>query len=158
MHEEFVAALTASVTENVIVLREVLIGVRDSADVQLAQPRSLAVLQARLGIPQAALQLSYRVGFLAMWRFWAEVIEHHAGPDADRTVAVRALTELIFGYQNSALIQVAADHVRTEQAMQASREHIRHRIVGEVISGALQPVAADIATLGYDLTGEHLAV
>ena len=70
-NDEFVAQLTASVRENLRALAAVASGRAQLCDVEFAQPRLLAALQARLGVPQTLLQLSYRVGFLTIWRNWS---------------------------------------------------------------------------------------
>lgn len=157
-NDEFVAQLTASVRQNLGALTDVAAGRIQLCDVELPQPRLLAALQARLGVPQSLLQLSYRVGFLAIWRGWAARLEVAPVCSEERAAALSTVTELIFAYQNAALAQVAAEHVRTETALQQSREHVRHRLIRNLLNSPERPIEADLVTLRYELDVEHIAV
>ena len=157
-NEEFGAQLAASVRQNLHALTEVAVGRIDLGDVELPEPRLLAILQARLGVPQTLLQLSYRVGFLTIWRGWVSRLETAPVPMAERAAALRTVTELIFAYQNAALGQVAAEHVLTETALHQSREHVRHELIRNLLNTSERPIDADLVTLGYDLDKEHMAV
>lgn len=157
-NEEFLAQLTASVQQNLTALTDVAAGRVQLCDVQLPQPRLLAALQARLGVPQTLLQLSYRVGFLTIWREWTARLDAAPVSSHDRAAAGRIITELIFAYQNAALDQVAAEHVRTEAALLQSRDHVRRRLIRDILGGVERPVAADFVMLGYDLDVQHIAV
>ena len=157
-NREFVAQLTASVKENIEALREVACGRLALDSVDLAEPRRLASLQAHLGVAQVSLQLSYRVGFFEMWRDWSTRIEASDQPIEARSRALRELTELVFAYQNAALAQVVTQHVQVEASLRRSRDHVRHLLVRDLLSRAVELEPADQVILGYDLTCAHVAV
>lgn len=156
--EEFVAQLTASVAENVRTLHRVAMGEVGLDELDLVQPRRLAVVQARRRVVQASLQLSYRVGLLTIWREWVGHLDA-VEPDPDRRCeGARLLTELVMAYQNAALAQVAHEHMLTEESLQRSRDHLRFRLVRDLLSGDHVPDKIDLLGLGYDVDTDHLAV
>ncbi|MEN3270268.1 hypothetical protein [Pseudonocardia sp.] len=74
---DFAEHLRSSVRENLHALQQVLCGLLVLAQVRLEQPLEFARVQARLRIPQTALQRSYRAGFVTA----AHRRPHH--PEAD---------------------------------------------------------------------------
>ncbi|GAA1556547.1 hypothetical protein GCM10009827_091850 [Dactylosporangium maewongense] len=156
--EEFVAALTASVTENVRTLHRVAMGEVELDELDLVQPRRLAVVQARRRVVQASLHLSYRVGFLTMWRDWVGRLDAVEADPARRCEGARLLTELVMAYQNAALAQVAREHMLTEESLQRSRDHLRFRLVKDLLNSDHVPDKFELLGLGYDIDADHIAV
>lgn len=160
---EFVAALSASVTENLTELRRYLSGATGLASIQLRCPLDFATLQARLRIPQTCLQKSYRVGFAAMWEGWTAALNSFAAThdlDRDETMAAAAtLTAMVLRYQDHVASQVAETFTRAELALTRSRAHVRQRLVRELLRGDSEVLTpSDLVILGYDLDAEHLTV
>ncbi|MET8370345.1 PucR family transcriptional regulator [Micromonospora profundi] len=156
--EEFVAQLTASVTENVRTLHRVAMGEVRIEELDLVQPRRLAVVQARRRVVQASLQLSYRVGFLTVWRDWVARLDAVETDPVRRGEGARLLTELVMAYQNAALAQVAREHMLSEESLQRSRDHLRFRLVKDLLSDDHVPDKFELLGLGYDIDADHIAV
>jgi len=161
--EEFVAHLRASARENLLALRNVVCGLAQLEDVRLEQPLAFAALQARLRIPQTALQRSYRVGFLMKWDEWSRSVrtyaEHLDVPREEALLALHQLAEVIFGYQDHVASQVAETYARADDALGRSRAHVRQGLVRELLRGHVASLGpSDLLTLGYDLGASHLVV
>src|SRR5918996_4401261 len=148
---EFAGHLRASVRENLQALQQVLCGRLALAHVRLMQPLEFARVQARLGIPQTALQRSYRVGFVTMWQEWADRLRAAAeAMDVPREEALHALTQLtvtIFDYQDHVASQVAEQYARADEALSRSRAHVRQGLVREILRGATSLPPSDLLTL-----------
>ncbi|MBU2664033.1 helix-turn-helix domain-containing protein [Actinoplanes bogorensis] len=162
-HDEFVTRLRASVLENLCALRQVLTGRIPLTGVRLTEPFALAVLQARLRLPQTALQRSYRVGFLTMWQEWSDrLVERAEAEDVPRREsleALQALTELVLAYQHHVASQVADSFARTDDVLSRSREHVRAGLVQHLLRDDSTPLPpADLVLLDYPLDTSHLAV
>jgi hypothetical protein len=160
---DFAEQLRASVRENLHALQQVLCGRLALAQVRLEEPLEFARVQARLRIPQTALQRSYRVGFVTMWQAWAGQLHAVAeAKDVPREEALRALarlTTMIFDYQDHVASQVADQYARADDALSRSRAHVRQGLVREVLRGELTSLPpSDLLTLDYDLTADHVAV
>ncbi|HEY4418894.1 MAG TPA: helix-turn-helix domain-containing protein [Pseudonocardia sp.] len=134
---DFAEHLRSSVRENVYALQQVLCGRLGLAHVRLVQPLEFARVQARLRIPQTALQPSYRVGFVTMWQAWAQhlraVAEAKDVPREEATASLARLTTMIFAYQDHMASQVAEQHARSDDALNRSRAHVRHGLVREIL-------------------------
>ena len=162
-NEEFVTRLRASVVENLRHLRQVIGGRVRTDDVELVEPFALAALQARLRLPQTALQRSYRVGFQAMLREWTDrLVERAEREDVARGEALRALrdlTTLLLGYQHHVASHVADSFARADAAMSRSREHVRNGLVRHLLREDSTPLPpSDLALLDYPLEASHVAV
>ena len=159
---EFADLLRASVKENVTRMLRMLAG--EGAETPLVRPAEFARAQAEFRIPQSALQQSYRAGFRVIWKHWFDHLSHGArsgGIDpASLTEAVERSTLLLFRYQDMALSAVAAEFSRVEQVMRTSAEHVRHQVIRQILvdSGDPLPVRDLYLTLGYDVSGAHVAV
>lgn len=159
----FVERLRASVQENLHTLQDVLCGRTALSQVRLEHPIAFGLAQAELGIPQAVLQRSYRVGFVAMWDEWVGQLRHRAsGADVAMDEALGAtvrLADLIFGYQDHVASLVADAHARADEAFGQSRARVRQRLVREVLAGQEHSLApSDQLTIGYDFDGDHVAL
>ncbi|SFL49779.1 PucR family transcriptional regulator [Geodermatophilus ruber] len=159
----FAGHLRASVRENLRLLQQVLCGRLPLAAVRLEQPLAFARVQAELHIPQTALQRSYRVGFVEMWRAWADRLQEVAeASDVPRAEAVRALADLtaaILDYQDHVASLVAENHARVDEALSRTRAHVRQGLVREILRGDRSSLApSDLITLDHDLGGEHVVV
>ncbi len=87
---EFMLAMRASVSENLRALQNVLCGRVEIDQVRLSEPLKFASVQAQLGIPQTAMQKSYRVSFLTQWRQLTGAFHAEAErQDASREQATR---------------------------------------------------------------------
>ncbi|WP_250031282.1 PucR family transcriptional regulator [Paractinoplanes maris] len=162
-NDEFVTRLRASVVENLRALRQVLTGRTPLAEVCLTEPFALAALQARLRLPQTALQRSYRVGFLTMWQEWSDQLVARAGlddvPRRESLEALQALTELVLAYQHHVGSQVADTFARTDDQLSRSREHVRAGLVQHLLRDDSTPLPpSDLVLLDYPLDAAHLAV
>lgn len=160
---EFLDRLRASVTENLHHLRRVIGGRALTAEVELVEPFALAALQARLRLPQTALQRSYRVGFQTMLDEWTARLLERAEvddvPRAEALGALRDLTTLLLDYQHHVASRVADSFARTDEAMSRSREHVRNGLVRQLLRGDLAaPPPSDLVLLDYPLQASHLAV
>jgi hypothetical protein len=159
----FVERLRASVRENLRTLQAVLCGERELTDIRLEEPLAFGEAQAYLGIPQTALQKSYRVGFVAMWEVWMSALMDRvaeAGIDATEALeASAALVTTIFAYQDHVASLVAGTHARTDEALHRSRGHLRQRLVRDLLradADALSP--SELMSIGYAFDHHHLAV
>ncbi|MBL7258539.1 PucR family transcriptional regulator [Paractinoplanes lichenicola] len=162
-NDEFVDRLRASVVENLSALRQVLTGRLPLAEVRLTEPFALAALQARLRLPQTALQRSYRVGFRAMWQEWSDQLVARAEADdvprGESLAALQALTELVLAYQHHAASQVADTFARTDDVLSRSRDHVRAGLVQHLLRDDSTPLPpSDLVLLDYPLDAAHLAV
>lgn len=162
-NEEFVTRLRASVVENLRHLRQVIGGRVRLADVELNEPFALAGLQARLRLPQTALQRSYRVGFMTMWQEWSDrLVERAERDDVPRVESLAALldmTSLLLGYQHHVASEVADSFARVDDVMSRSREHVRNGLVRHLLRGDATPLSAsDLVLLDYPLDASHVAV
>jgi hypothetical protein len=159
---EFTEHLRASVRENLQALQQVLCGRLALAHVRLMQPLEFGRVQARLRIPQTALQRSYRVGFFTMWQEWSQrlcaVAEAADVPREEALHALAQLTVTIFDYQDHVASQVAEQYARADEALGRSRAHVRQGLVREILRGATSLPPSDLLTLDYDLEACHLAV
>ncbi len=160
---EFVATLRASVVENLCSLRQVLTGRTRLDQVRLVEPFALAGLQARLRLPQTALQRSYRVGFLTMWQEWTDRLVERADREdvgrRDSLEALRALTTLVLAYQHHVASQVADSFARADDALSRSREHVRAGLVQHLLRADSTPLPpSDLVLLDYPLDAGHLTV
>ena len=161
--EEFVEHLRASARENLTAIRAVVCGHIALEDVSLDQPLAFAALQARLRIPQTALQHSYRVGFLTKWEEWSREVRAYAEqaevPRAEATAVLADLASVLFGYQDHVASQVAETYARADDALSRSRGHVRQALVRELLRGqAVSLPPSDVLTLDYDLALSHLVV
>lgn len=159
----FVEHLRQSVRENLDLLQRVLAGRLPMAGVHLEQPLEFARVQARLRIPQTALQRSYRVGFATMWQAWADRLQAAAAaagvPRDEALQALARLTTTIFEYQDHVASQVAESFTRVDDALGRTRAHVRQGLIREILRGDHGSLApSDLITLDHDLTGVHVAV
>lgn len=163
-HDEgFVEHLRASARENLHALNEVICGRVALHDVRLQQPLAFADVQARLRIPQTALQRSYRVGFLTKWEEWSRQVSAHAEatdvPRHEALATLQGLASVLFGYQDHVVSQVAETYARADGALSRSRAHVRQGLVRELLRGQSTSLApSDQLTLDYDLAGSHLVL
>lgn len=160
---EFVAHLRASVAENLHHLRQVIGDRARLADIEIVEPFALAGLQARLRLPQTALQRSYRVGFQAMLHEWTDrLVEHaerHSVPREEALQALRDLTSLLLGYQHHVASRVADTFARTDDAMSRSRVHVRNGLVRHLLREDATPLPpSDLVLLDYPLEASHVTV
>lgn len=160
---DFAGQLRASARQNLLTLQDLICGRASLDEARLEQPLAFAAVQARLRIPQTALQRSYRVGFLAKWEEWSRQVGAFAEQaDVSRAEALRALTDLaslIFGYQDYVASQVAETYARADNALNRSRVHVRQALVRELLRGdATSLPPSDLLTLDYDLTAQHLVL
>ncbi|CAB4924431.1 MAG: hypothetical protein F2836_01925 [Actinobacteria bacterium] len=160
---EFMLAMRASVSENLRALQNVLCGRVVIDQVRLSEPLKFASVQAQLGIPQTAMQKSYRVSFLTQWReltgaFHAEAERQDASRE-QATMAIEWLTNTIFGYQDHVASLVADTYAREDENLSRSRLHVQHRLIREVLkSDGDDLTPSEIDTIGYTLNQAHLAV
>lgn len=162
-HHEFTTRLRASVVENLQHLRQVIAGRERTDEVTLVEPFALAQLQARMRLPQTALQRSYRVGFQTMLDAWTEQLLERAELDDVRRhealQALRDLTGLLLGYQHHVASRVADSFARTDEAMSRSREHVRNGLVRQLLREDSTPLApSDVVMLDYPLEASHVTV
>ncbi|MGH3366973.1 MAG: PucR family transcriptional regulator [Nocardioidaceae bacterium] len=162
-NHEFVTRLRASVAENLRHLRQVIGGRVRLADVELSEPFALADLQARLRLPQTALQRSYRVGFMTMWQEWSDRLVERAErdnrPRVESLAALRDMTSLLLGYQHHVASAVADSFARADDVMSRSREHVRNGLVRHLLRGDPTPLSpSDLVLLDYPLDASHVAV
>lgn len=162
-NDEFVTRLRASVTENLRHLRQVIAGRVQVREVELEEPSALAGLQARLRLPQTALQRSYRVGFQTMWQEWSDRLVERAErddvPRAESLQALRDMTSLLLGYQHEVASRVADTFARVDDAMSRSREHVRNGLVRHLLRDDSTPLSpSDLVMLDYPLDADHVAV
>ncbi len=162
-NHEFTTRLRASVEENLQHLRQVIGGRVRADQVELVEPFALAGLQARMRLPQTALQRSYRVGFQTMLDAWTErLVERAEQDDVRRGEALRALrdlTGLLLGYQHHVASRVADSFARADDAMSRSREHVRNGLVRQLLREDSTPLApSDLVLLDYPLEASHVAV
>lgn len=159
----FAGQLRESVRENVTRLLQFVAGRRSLADLELRQPVEFAKAQAQLGIPQSAMQHSYRVGYLTLWETWSRAVQRRAtelGIDATEVAdALRISTLSMLWYEDFALRQVADAYMEREAALRRTGEQVRQNAVRELLRGELSMHSDDLfLTLGYDVADSHVVV
>lgn len=160
---DFSARLEASVRENFEALNNVLCGVLPLSQVRLREPVTFAAFQAASHLPQTSLQRSYRVGFFTFWHEWSRWVTKEANArnlsrEESMWTLIR-LTQIIVSYQDHVASQVAQVYAEAEAELRQSSAHLRRRLVKQLLSSSAESLtAADLATIGYDLSGWHVAV
>lgn len=160
---EFRQMLRGSVTENLTVLRDYLSDRVTLRDGLLVKPVEFARAQAELGIEQAALQRSYRVGLQVLWAHWADWLASSTDRDgigaAEGIVALRYSTARILSWFDFVMATVDDAYARQDDTLRRSGTKARDALVREILAGDLAATPDDLYyTLRYDLTGVHVAV
>ncbi|MCW2541918.1 MAG: hypothetical protein JWN95_3643 [Frankiales bacterium] len=160
---EFITVLHGIVRENAQSLRAVLQGELTISESPLQQTLAFATVHAALQSPQAVWQRSYRVSFFTQWEYWATIIGAAAEARGACTGEVRAvlgsLSCLVQAYSDFVVSSVAAKFARSEEALSGSREHLRQRLLRNLLSGHEAEITpADLAILGYTFDAAHVAV
>jgi PucR C-terminal helix-turn-helix domain/GGDEF-like domain len=160
--DAFLDRLRDSVAENLINLRDVLLGRRRIEQIIVDKPLQFGEAQAELVIAQSSLHKSYRTGFLEMWECLNQSLSAAALRAGVATAeAVQASSELsrtIMSYHDQVASQVAQAYTRTETALNQSRERLRNRLVRELIRGEQSTTRSDLSMLGYELDTHHVAI
>jgi DNA-binding PucR family transcriptional regulator len=161
--EDFAARLRASIAQNVYALREVMIGRLSLDEVELDDVLSLPSVQARLRIPQKAMQRSYRLSFHIQWDEWTRHVCRHIDavdlPRAEALDLLGRLTRLVNNYHDFVASRVADVYTRDYDELNRSRTHVRHNLVREVLRNEEHPLSAsDLAVLAYSLDAHHIAI
>lgn len=161
--EDFLTHLYTSVRENVLALQKVICGTLSMSQLRLGGAELFAAFQAEAGIPQTTLQRSYRVGFYVLWHEWMRRLRQTAEkmdiPREEAVAAITCVTQTILSYQYHMASLVAEIYAHAEDALRESNDHVRQRLVREVLSeraGALS--RSDLVLIGYDLNAWHLAI
>ena len=133
------------------------------ADIAPARPLKLAALQARLDIPESAIQHSYRIGTQVMISEWTRNISARADAGdittAQALSAVESFTLAMMAFQNRVLRSVSAAHETELATLRASRVQMRRQIMREVLRGEDVASPADLSsTLAYDLSLTHVGL
>jgi PucR-like helix-turn-helix protein/diguanylate cyclase with GGDEF domain len=160
---EFIEQFREGVRENVGTVQRVLAGRLRIEDVTPTRPLALAALQARLEIPESAIQQSYRVGTRVMVSEWTRLLSSHAAAeeiDVDEALgAVERFTAAIMAFQNRVLGSVSAAHETELRALRASRVQLRRQLIREVLAGERPPPSVDLSSaLAYDVNAQHIAI
>ncbi len=159
----FIDLLRSSVGQNLDALAAWLSGDLGATDTP-AQPATFARAQAEMRIPQAALQRSYRIGFLRLWILWSDHLSAEGarqGIAPSRVLeAVTSLGSLLFTFQDRALTAVADEYSRVDDALRISGEYLRRTLVSQLLAGVDRPLPTPelSLTLRYDISDTHLAV
>jgi hypothetical protein len=159
----FADQLRESVRENVTRTLDYMAGRGDLADVELRQPVEFAKAQAQLGIPQSAMQHSYRVGYLTLWETWSRALGARAAElridGTEVADGLRISTLSLLRYEDMALRQVADAYMEREAALRRTGEQVRQNAVRELLHGDLSVHPDDLfLTLGYDVGHSHVVV
>lgn len=161
--DEFTARLRASIEQNVYALRDVMTGRLTLDEVELDHVLALPSVQARLRIPQKAMQRSYRLSFYLQWDKWtAHVCRHIDQVDLPRGEALhllRSLTRLVSNYHDFIASRVADVYTRDYDELNRSRTHVRNNLVRDVLRNEEHTLSAsDLAVLAYPLDANHVAL
>lgn len=160
---EFTDTFRAGVRENTATLQRYMAGWIRLEDIAPARPLKLAALQARLDIPESAIQHSYRIGTQVMISEWTRNVAEHAAAGNleihEALTAVEAFTLAMMAFQNRVLRSVSAAHETELATLRASRVQMRRQIMRELLRGEDLGSTADLAsTLAYDLSLRHVAL
>jgi hypothetical protein len=160
---EFIDTFRAGVRENTGTLQRYLTGQIKLDDIVPARPLKLAALQARLDIPESAIQHSYRIGTQVMISEWTRNIAERAEAGdvttAQALSAVESFTLAMMAFQTRVLRSVAAAHESELATLRASRVQMRRQIMRELLRGEDLASASDLSsTLAYDLSLNHVAI
>ncbi len=160
---EFNLQLRASVRENLKALQNVLCQRIAIDQVRLSEPLKFASVQAQLGIPQTAMQKSYRVSFRTQWKYWTQSLhewaELHNATRDEATAAIEWMTDTILEYQDHVASLVAETHSREGDSLNRSRTHIQHRLIRDILKGDGEALTqSDLNSLGYDFEQSHVAL
>lgn len=161
--EDFARRLRASIAQNVGALREVMVGRLTHDAVELDDVLSLPSVQARLRIPQKAMQRSYRLSFYLQWDAWTQYLGHHLEetdlPRREALGIARRITMLVSNYHDFIASRVAEVYTRDYDELNRSRTHVRNNLVRDVLRNEEHTLSAsDLAVLAYPLDGHHVAV
>jgi hypothetical protein len=160
---ELADTFRAGVRENLATLQSYLTGEITLADIAPARPLKLAALQARLEIPESAIQQSYRIGTRVMISAWTRDVGSHCQGHEVATHAalevVERFTLAMMDFQTHVLRSVSAAHETELAALRASRVQMRRQLLRDVLRGDHVASSADLsAALAYDVNLNHLAI
>ena len=159
----FSEMLAKSVYGNLEVLSQYLAGAIALDDVVLGDQVAFAQEQAQVGSSQNALQRSYRLGMHTIASDWLALVSDEGrarGLSADDVgAAMIDSVDKILRYADLALTKVADEFAQQEARLRRSGQQIRQQVLWEIVTGS-GPVETGemLMTLGYDLTGAHMAV
>lgn len=161
--EEFARALTQGVQGNLRYMQAVLVGEASLDDELTDQALTVAALKARIDIPQVNLRRSYHAG--TEYVRAAAIDEIRRRVDAgdlsgsETLDALVTLEQLLNRIEDKIVTTVARVHALEEEALRATHEHLRRRVLKDVLQGATTtPVENLTAVLDYDVAAEHVAI
>ena len=155
--------LLKSARSNLEVLCRHFAGEGSLDDVSLSHQVRFARQQAQLGSSQNALQRSYRLGVHTITSDWLALVADEAKERdlgaAETTAAMTESVEKIMRYADVVLTQVAEEFAEQEARLRRTGEQIRQQVIRDVVTGSGPVQTAELlTTLGYDVSGAHLAV
>src|ERR1700727_2248213 len=164
-NDDFRLRLLLSVRENMSAMQDVLLGDERLDRIEVVRPIAFARVQARLGITAGMLQHAYRVGYIAALEFVTGQLERSSAEMTltaqDGIAGVRAFAIALRAFHDQVLANVTAAHREESDAMRASREDVRRRLLRDLLTETPHPptdVSVSSDLLEYDLTAWHLAV
>ena len=164
-NDDFRLRLLLAVRENMSAMQDVLLGGERLDQIEVVRPIAFARVQARLGITAGMLQHAYRVGYIAALEFVTDQLERRSGEMTltarEGIAGVRAFAVALRAFQDQVLANVTAAHREESDAMRASREDVRRRLLRDLLTETPHPptdVSVSSDLLEYDLTAWHLAV
>lgn len=116
--------------------------------------REYAKAAAQLEIPLHVVIDAYHRGATVQWEIWSELVERmERDPDEQRRL-FQGFGEFFMNYGTWIMGQVGQVYERERETRVRSGEQRRVHLVREVLSGR----DADLATIGYDLSGQHVGL
>lgn len=150
--------LTTGVRENVSSLRRLLSGDVALTDVAPVVPLSVATLQAQIGVSEADLQRSYRVGSVTATRWWFDIVRDRFSSAPDALEIAERFVAIALALQDRLLQDVGSAFLEELHILRRSQARIREEMVLRLIRGEDIGDADELATgLGYELNATHMA-
>lgn len=159
----FVEMLRESSLENMMAMRAYISCNLTLDEVALERPLEFARAQAGIGIGQATLQESYRIGGRLTWERWARHLSSVASAEGatsdDATEALRWSTAAIIDYTNFVSQCVDEEYAARERLLHRSGTQKRVETVRRLLAGENPSSYEDLyAQLHYDVTASQIAV
>jgi hypothetical protein len=162
--QEFEAAYAAGTSTNSESLRALIAGQRTLADVEPSPSAALAVLHARLGIPQDVVLRAHNA---AIERIWDGLMDRLPGPLEGSEVSPEEvfaglswLHGLVCGQHYRVLEAVLDAYVQEQKAQSRSQEQMRRRALRGFLAGGEDDSSEEELSgiLRYNMKATHLAV
>jgi len=156
----FMAAMQASVRDNVGGVLSIIAGTSTLADIRPPANFALTDLLAEMGVPISEVERSYWVGVRQMWQEWF-ALARAAAEAGEGTLEefVGTPTQLMLQAVIEVISLVVGRYDAVSDAIRRTRDDKRRMLLAQMVDGSLTAATAEVEqTLGYRLDGTHLGL